>query len=795
MIDFRRLFEAMPGSNLVLNPDLSIAAVSDEYLAATMTERDAILGRNLFEVFPDDPCHPAATGGNNLRASLLRVLLHMRRDVMPVQRYPIRRPAAQGGKFEERYWSPVNSPLLGDDGRVTHIIHHVEDVTAVVRLEREKLERDAQLQLARSRSEHYLELVNGAPDAMVVIGPEARIDLVNHRAELLFGYDRSELLGAPLEILIPERFRPAHREHVSRYFAVPAARPMGSTLELFARRTDGSELPIEVSLSPHTAAAGTSVSASIRDISDRKRLADAARLTADRLMSAVESIQDAFALFDGEDRLILCNSVYRRLINEYLPGPLIGLSYEKLLETWVHVVEFNDESERARFREQRLSARHQESTVTFDLQLRDGRKLRVTDRRTPEGGVVKTIWDLTEDERQAEELRLARAAAETASAAKSEFLSSMSHELRTPLNAILGFAQLLERDVKEPLSQRHRARVQQILHGGEHLLRLIDDVLNLARIEAGRVSIVTESVDVLALLAEVEQTLTPMATRHGITLTIERPVSVLPPVAADRTRLSQILLNLGSNAIKYNRPRGTVRMSVPSSGASFLRLSVEDTGNGIARDKQHLIFQPFQRAGQETGPIEGTGIGLVVSQRLARLMGGDVGFESNPGEGSKFWVDIPIGDGAREDEHAPTDAGAPARSSSARGPRQVLYVEDNAANVVFMRDLVGTLDQIDLLTVPTAEQGIEVARQRRPDLIVMDINLPGMSGIDALRKLRASPETASIPVIALTAAATERVRQRGLREGFYRYLTKPVNVDDFIQACESLFARDAPERS
>jgi PAS domain S-box-containing protein len=629
--------------------------------------------------------------------------------------------------------------------------------------------------------------VDGAPDAMVVIGPQARIELVNHQAELLFGYARAELVGAAIEILIPERFRAAHAGHMSRYLAAPAARPMGARLELFARRKDGSELPIEVSLSPRPGVDGTNVSASIRDISERKRLVDAARLTADRLASAVDSIQDAFALFDRDDRLILCNSVYRRLINEYLPGPLIGLSHEQLLETWLHVVDFADERERERFREQRVSARHDQAATTFELRLRDGRKLRVTDRRTPEGGVVKTVWDLTEDERQAEELRLARAAAEAASAAKSEFLSSMSHELRTPLNAILGFAQLLARDSKEPLSERHRARVQQILHGGEHLLRLIDDVLHLARIEAGRLSLITEPVDVLAVLAEVEQTLAPMAQQRGISFTIERPTIALPAVAADRTRLSQILLNLGSNAIKYNCANGTVKMSVTAPGGSLVRLCVEDTGLGIAHEKQHLIFQPFQRAGQETGPIEGTGIGLVVTQRLARLMGGDVGFESKPGEGSRFWVDVPASGPAPAPQPALPEASAPSSSAGARGLRRVLYVEDNAANVVFMRDLIGTVEDIDLMTVPSAEQALEVARQRRPDLIVMDINLPGMSGIDALRQLRGRPETAKIPVIALTAAASEPDRQQGLREGFYRYLTKPVNVDDFIQACEALF--------
>ena len=465
------------------------------------------------------------------------------------------------------------------------------------------------------------------------------------------------------------------------------------------------------------------------------------------------------------------------------------MTYAQLLEAWLGEVEFTCDAERARFRQERMSCRVQEATSSFDVRLLDGRKLRVTDRRTPEGGMVKTIWDLTDDERQAEELRLARIAAESASEAKSEFLSSMSHELRTPLNAILGFAQLLERDTKEPLSSRHRPRVAQILQGGQHLLRLIDDVLNLARVEAGKVSVVVQSVDMLAVLEDVEQTLASMAAGQGITLIVDKPSTALPAVAADRTRLSQILLNLGSNAIKYNRPNGSVRVSVATPTASHVRVSVEDTGLGIPRDKQHLIFQPFQRAGQETGPIEGTGIGLVISQRLARLMGGDVGFESTPGEGSRFWLDIPAELDAIPSSSVRSASDAPAPRPAPSGPRLILYVEDNAANVVFMRDLIGTFEDTDLITVPTAEQALDVARRRQPELILMDINLPGMSGVDALRLLRATPETAQIPVIALTAAATERDRKRGEQAGFYRYLTKPVNVDDVIEACESLFQR------
>jgi PAS domain S-box-containing protein len=621
---------------------------------------------------------------------------------------------------------------------------------------------------------------------MIVVSLDEGITFANLETERLFGHKRDELIGQPLEMLIPERFRPTHSGYVRRYFESPMRRPMGSGLQLFGRRRDGSELPIEVSLSPVRSAEGTpSVCAAIRDISARKRIERDARVNAERLRSAVETMQDALALFDSEDRLVLCNKPYLGLLGEVSSEAVIGRTYPELLDVWMTTLVFPTEEERASFRATRRASRSDAQT-TFDVRTRLGRSLRVLDQRSADGGIVKTIWDLTDDVLIAEELREAREAAETASAAKSDFLSSMSHELRTPLNAILGFAQLLGRDRKEPLSERHRERVSQILRGGEHLLRLIDDILDLSHIEAGRVSISTEPVFVPEALEEIRASLGATAARAGLRLEVKPPDDDLPPIRADRTRFMQIVMNFTTNAIKYNQPGGSVTVSARLTGNKALRVSVVDTGIGIPADKQDKVFQPFQRAGQETGPIEGTGIGLVITKRLAELMGGKVGFRSTRGQGSEFWAELPIESSRVQSIASPTAAAEAALRFGKSNRRLVLYVEDNPANVTFMRDVLGDFEELDLATAPTAEMGLELALARRPDVIIVDINLPGMNGFEALRRIRAESSIAKVPVIALTAAASERDRQRGLEAGFYRYLTKPIQIDQLLGALETV---------
>ncbi len=630
------------------------------------------------------------------------------------------------------------------------------------------------------------QLLDTAPDAILVVGSDGLIVYVNRQAETLFGYSGIELMGQSLDLLVPERYRASHGAHFARFFAAPTVRTMGSGLELFGIRRDGIELPIEVSLSPLEGVRGTFVSAAIRDVTERKHIQAAVKLMSERLTSAVESIPESLALFDADDRVVLCNSAYRMLFGDGFTSPMAGLRYPEVLSAMMQAVAFDGDAAREKFRAARLAEREAPG-LPYELRTKNGRHLRVTNRRTAEGGMVQTVADITDDMRRAEELRRAHLAAEAGSAAKSDFLASMSHELRTPLNAILGFAQLSQRDKKEPLSQRHQRRLEQILKGGEHLLRIIDDILDLARIEAGGVTIWNEPVAPIEVVRGVMATLEPAAIRSGLRLELHEASAALPLVIADRTRLAQILMNYGSNAIKYNRAEGSIAFEIHASDPDVVRFSVLDTGFGVPENKRHTLFQPFQRAGQETGSIEGTGIGLVISKRLAELMGGAVGYRSVAGGGSEFWVDLPAHRGDAHRHAAAVDDHAEKLPPATTGC--ILYVEDNQANVVFLRDLLEAFEHIELVVAQTAEEGLELALARRPQVIIMDINLPGMSGIDALRALRLSPDTRDIPVIALTAAASDRDRERGERAGFYRYLTKPVRVDALEEVLEALLRK------
>ena len=376
--------------------------------------------------------------------------------------------------------------------------------------------------------------------------------------------------------------------------------------------------------------------------------------------------------------------------------------------------------------------------------------------------------------------------ARNANQAKSAFLSSMSHELRTPLNAILGFAQILTSESLPTTEVQKKEFATHILKSGRHLLTLINEILDLAKVESGTVSLSMEPVELDEILRECRTMVEPLAAARGVRVLFPEQAQAM--LLADRTRLKQVLLNLLSNAIKYNRDAGAVVLDCTQASPERLRISVQDTGMGLRPDQVDALFQPFNRLGQEAGAQEGTGIGLVVTRRLVELMGGTISVTSSPGVGSVFSIELastaPLA--AKVD---PAARLAPPPAGPAGGaPHLLLYVEDNPANLKLVEEIVRFRPDLRLLAAGDGPLGLSLARTHLPEIILMDLNLPGMSGLEVLRELRRDAATSAIPVIALTANAMAADVERGLEAGFFRYLTKPIDIDRFNEAIDGTLA-------
>jgi signal transduction histidine kinase/ActR/RegA family two-component response regulator len=379
------------------------------------------------------------------------------------------------------------------------------------------------------------------------------------------------------------------------------------------------------------------------------------------------------------------------------------------------------------------------------------------------------------------ELESAREVADKANLAKSEFLSNMSHELRTPLNAVLGFAQLMETATPLP-TPAQKLSIEQILKGGWYLLHLINEILDLALIESGKLMMVQEAVNLSDVLLDCQVMIEPQAEARGIT--IHFPEDMKFYIDADKIRIKQVMINLLSNAIKYNHLNGTVTVTCAVTQAGLLRVSVSDTGPGLVPELVDQLFQPFNRLGQEAGVTEGTGIGLVVTKQLVELMGGVIGVHSEAGVGSTFWFELSMAPAPISGDSDTLLKANPLRELGDNAQRTLLYVEDNPANLSLVEQLIVRRSDLNLLAATDGLSGLRMARERMPDLILMDINLPIMSGLEAMRLLKSSPDTAHIPIIALSANAVPQDIELGLTAGFFRYLTKPIRINEFMDALD-----------
>ena len=672
---------------------------------------------------------------------------------------------------------------------------------------------------ARKRAEEALlkagalqsAIFNSANFSSIATDEKGVIQLFNVGAERMLGYAAAEVMNkiTPADISDSEEVI-ARAKALSAELATTitpgfaalvfkASRGIEDIYELTYIRKDGSRFPAVVSVTalrdPRGGIIGylligTDNTARKQVEAEQKRLDQRLRDQQFYTRSLIESNIDALMTTDPLGIITDLNKQMEAL-TDCTRDELIGAPFKNY---------FTD-PDRAEAAIKLVLSEKKVTNYELTVQARDGKKTVVSynattfyDRDRRLQGVFAAARDVTERKRFEQalqetnaELESAKSAAEKANLAKSDFLSSMSHELRSPLNAILGFAQLMEASSPAPTAAQAES-ITQILQAGWHLLKLINEVLDLAVVESGKVSLSPEPVSLAEVLAECQAMMEPQAQQRGISMTFPKLAGACF-VQADRTRVKQVLINLLSNAIKYNRPQGRVEVLCAAAGADRLRISVQDTGAGLPPEKLAQLFQSFNRLGQEVRGEEGTGIGLVVSKRLVELMGGIIGVESIVGAGSMFWIELRL-------TTAPslvTTGGAPVVAAPAPVPanarvRTLLYVEDNPANMKLVEKLLALRADIRLIGAVNGTLGVELARATLPEVILMDINLPGISGIDAMKILREDPATKHIPIVALSANAMPRDIVRGLEAGFYRYLTKPIRVDEFMETVNEALA-------
>jgi PAS domain S-box-containing protein len=692
--DFQVLFESAPGLYLVLTPALTIVAVSDAYLKATMTKREEILGRGLFEVFPDNPDDPAATRVRNLRASLDMVLTHRVPDTMAVQKYDIRRPESEGGGFEERYWSPVNSPVLGADGKVTYIIHRVEDVTEFVRLkqvgseqqeiierlrtraaemEAEVFRKGQQIQITerlrtraaemeaeifrraqqiqevnnqlqrelearkqaeealRDSEERFRAVAETATDAIVSADKHGHITYFNPGAERIFGYAARDVVGKPLTLLMPERFHAAHRQGLARFLTTGEARVIGRTVELVGRRKDGTEFPLELSLSSWKKGEEVFFTGILRDITERKRAEELLRASEERFHLMVTHVEDyAIYMLDAEGRVATWNAGAER-IKGYRADEIIGRHFscfyvpydvqagkpEQLLQEAVSRGRCEDEGWRVRKDGSQFWAN---AVITA---LRDQHRTLL--------GFTKVTRDITERTRLEQEIQQHSIALEAANKELEAFSYSVSHDLRAPLRAIDGFSRVLLEEHAPTLPPEAQHYLNAVRRNSQRMGLLIDDLLAFSHLS--RQPLNRQLVRPADLVRQcVDELRSEQQGRR-----VEIAIGDLPACQADPALLKQVWMNLMSNALKYTRKQEVAVIEVGSrEQAGVCVYFVKDNGVGFDMQYADKLFGVFQRL-HRPEDYEGTGVGLAIVQRVIHRHGGRVWAEAAVNKGVTFY--------------------------------------------------------------------------------------------------------------------------------------------------------------
>jgi len=690
------------------------------------------------------------------------------------------------------------APIRDREGQVVGVVLVFRDVTKEHAAHQALIDNTTLIQT----------ILNTVVDGIITLhASDGIVETVNPSAERMFGYSAAELIGQNFSLLIPEFDRGQPNSSLEYYSAGDKARAIGLGREVAGRRKDGSTFPMEMTLSEMRLGSQNHFTGVLRDVTARKQ-AEAALLKGGALQNAIfKSANFSCIATDAKGVIQIFNVGAERMmgyttaevVNQITPAKLhdsqeviaraaaLSLEYKTPIAPGFEALAFK-------------ASRGIEDIYELTKVRKDGSRfpavVSVTALRDAEAGIIGYLLIGTDNTARHEveqerkrfrhalqetnvNLEIAKSAAEKANLAKSDFLSSMSHELRTPLNAILGFAQLMESSSPPPTDSQAKS-IARILHAGWYLLNLINEILDLAVIESGKVSLSKEAVSLSEVMTECRSMMGPQAQKRGIRMILPEFGSPLF-VNADRIRLKQIIINLVSNAIKYNKDQGTVEVGYTMCSPGRIRLNVRDTGAGMSPEQLSQLFQPFNRLGKEASTVAGTGIGLVVSKRLAELMGAVIGVESTVGVGSVFWCELSLMEAPQViSRTGKTETLAQLEAPASASQRTVLYVEDNPANMELVEELVARFPNIALITAADGILGIKLARSAQPEVILMDINLPGISGVKALKILREDPATEHIPVIALSANAMPRDVAKGLQAGFFHYLTKPIKIKEFM---------------
>jgi len=645
--------------------------------------------------------------------------------------------------------------------------------------------RRVQVELEETR-DRYIDLYEFAPIGYLTLTREGLVAEANLTCSALLGVDRKKLLNHRFDNFVAV----SDRDRWNRYFLNVLKIVGRKVCELLIQRKDGSTFHAQLDFQKIKAEDAPLVRIALTDITERK-IAETER---DNMLKIIEDSPDFIGTLDLQNQFMYHNITARRMLGLADDDDMSTLEIKDLHPKWgtQKVFEVGIPTALKKGGWQGENA----------LLGRDGHEIPVSQiirRHCDVSGnplfLSTNMRDITESKRLEQllvdnitKLEVAKAVAEKANLAKSDFISSMSHELRTPLNAILGFSQLLESGTPAPMPAQV-LKIQQIAKAGWYLLELINEILDLAVIESGKLALSPESLALSKIMLECQTMFEPLALVRDIHINF-LPVDSSLFVRADRIRLKQVLTNLISNAIKYNREHGTVEVMCAITADNHIRINIKDSGVGLSPEELSQLFQPFNRLGQESGTVEGTGIGLVVTRRLIDLMEGTIGVESIAGAGSTFWIEL------KRDNIPQVNASntmreeflAQVRGQENEARRTLLYVEDNPANLLLVEQIMLEQPHISMFSARDGNHGVEMARAHRPDVILMDINLPGISGIEAMNILRKDQTTMHIPIIALSANAMLQEIKLVQEAGFFSYLTKPIKINEFMNALNSALA-------